>query len=377
MNLKHPTRKDHILIKVVNNLLIDLPTPSNLSIMWNWGSLLGIFLIIPIITGLFLAMHYTPHMNLAFESIYHIMYDVNMGWLIRFIHVNGASFFFIFLYLHMARGMYYYSFHYKEVWLIGCTIYVVSMATAFMGYILPWGQMSLWGATVITNMLTTIPYLGQYLVQWIWGGFAVGNPTLNRFFVLHFILPFIILALSIIHLIFLHSKGSTNPLGMNSNAYKIPFHPYYSSKDLMFLLLLMMIMMVIIFWNPFLFMDAENSLEANFMKTPVHIKPEWYFLWVYTLLRSIPNKLGGVLTMVFSILILFLLPFISNFNYITSMSMINKLLFWSFVVNMLILTWIGGMPVVPLFETMGLTSTFLYFIIILIYSNSFLMINKS
>nr|ACR55902.1 cytochrome b [Endomyzostoma sp. MZ-2009] len=362
-----PMRKTNLTLKMLNNLLLDLPAPMNLSIMWNWGSLLSFMLIIQILTGSLLAMHYTPHILLAYDMMIHIMNNINMGWVIRLIHVNGASMYFIFLYMHMGRNMYYHLYSNKLVWYIGYTIFLLSMMTAFMGYILPWGQMSLWGATVITNMFSTIPYLGGSMVQWIWGGYSVGNPTLNRFFVLHFMLPFIILLLVMNHIMYLHKSGSSNPLGVNSSLMKIPFHPYYSSKDL-FLIIIMMVMMSFIFMlNPNLFMDSENMIEANFMKTPIHIKPEWYFLWLYAMLRSIPNKLGGVVTMAMALIILLLLPMISKYNHLFFMSAFNKFLFWLMILNFMLLTWIGNMAVLPIFQLLGLFSTILYFLLMFLY----------
>nr|WHE42558.1 cytochrome b [Habroloma sp.] len=362
-----PLRKTHPLFKIINNSLIDLPSPSNISIWWNFGSLLGLCLMIQILTGLFLAMHFTASIELAFSSVIHICRDVNYGWLLRTLHANGASFFFICLYLHVGRGLYYGSYNLKMTWSVGVIILFLVMATAFLGYVLPWGQMSFWGATVITNLLSAIPYLGLDIVQWLWGGFAVDNATLTRFFTLHFILPFIVLAMVIIHLMFLHQTGSNNPLGVNSNIDKIPFHPYFSLKDLAGFIIMLMTMMMLTLWNPYLLGDPENFSPANPLVTPVHIQPEWYFLFAYAILRSIPNKLGGVIALVMSIAILIVMPY-SNNKKIQSNQFypMNKILFWMFLSNTILLTWIGARPVEDPYILVGqmLTITyFLYFII--------------
>nr|YP_010944520.1 cytochrome b [Chilocorus rubidus]WMB96361.1 cytochrome b [Chilocorus rubidus] len=351
------------LMSLINDALIDLPSPSNISMMWNFGFLLGLMLMIQIITGLFLAMHYHPDIMLAFNSVSHICRDVNMGWMIRTLHANGASFFFIFIYLHVGRGMYYSSYKLKNTWLIGVLILFLTMATAFLGYVLPWGQMSFWGATVITNMLSAIPYIGNSIVMWLWGGFAVDNATLTRFFAFHFILPFIILAMVMIHLIFLHQTGSSNPLGTNSNLDKIPFHPYFSLKDLMVLIFMMMLLTFIIMFKPYMLGDPDNFIPANPLVTPVHIQPEWYFLFAYTILRSIPSKLGGVIALIMSILILMILPF-SNLKMMKSNSFypINKFMFWLFIFIVMILTWLGAKPVEDPYILISQIFTFLYFL---------------
>nr|UPL65725.1 cytochrome b [Enoplops sibiricus] len=365
--MNKPLRKTHPLLKIINGSLIDLPTPSNISLWWNFGSLLGMCLMIQIITGIFLAMHYTAHVEMAFNSVIHICRDVNNGWLLRNTHANGASMFFICLYLHIGRGMYYGSYKLMMTWNIGIILLFLVMATAFLGYVLPWGQMSLWGATVITNLLSAIPYLGNDIVKWLWGGFSVNNATLTRFFTLHFLLPFIIAAMVMIHLLFLHQTGSNNPLGLSSKYDMVPFHPYFSIKDLMGMVIALTPFSLLILLEPRLLGDPENFIPANPMVTPVHIQPEWYFLFAYAILRSIPNKLGGVIAMILSIAIIVILP-ITNKMKFQSMAFypINKILFWSFVTNMILLTWIGARPAEEPFISTGqmLTTTyFLYFVI--------------
>nr|YP_009971758.1 cytochrome b [Cucujus mniszechi]QNG56468.1 cytochrome b [Cucujus mniszechi] len=360
--MKIPFRKSSPLMKIVNNSLIDLATPSNISTMWNFGSLLGLCLIIQIITGLFLAMHYCPNIDLAFNSVAHICRDVNYGWLLRTLHANGASFFFICLYTHIGRGIYYSSYLLTLTWLIGVTIFFVVMGTAFLGYVLPWGQMSFWGATVITNLVSAIPYLGTTIVQWIWGGFAVDNATLTRFFSFHFLFPFIVVALTMMHLLFLHQTGSNNPLGTNSNIDKMPFHPYFSFKDIVGFLILTMMLIILSLTSPYLLGDPDNFIPANPLVTPIHIQPEWYFLFAYAILRSIPNKLGGVLALIMSIAILYIMPFINNKKFMsTQFYPLNKTLFWSMVTVITLLTWIGARPVEDPYILTGQILTALYF----------------
>nr|APX39737.1 cytochrome b [Podagrica fuscicornis] len=362
-----PLKKNNLLLKIINNSLINYPTPSNISSLWNFGVLLGICLMIQIFTGIFLAMHYCPNIDLAFYSVAHICRDVNYGWLIRTLHANGASFFFICLYIHIGRGMYYSSYNMIETWMIGVTIFFMVMATAFLGYVLPWGQMSFWGATVITNLMSAIPYIGNMLVQWIWGGFAVDNATLTRFFSFHFILPFIVFALMIIHLMFLHQTGSSNPIGVKSNIDKIPFHPYFTFKDLFGTLGMIYAMILLTLMNPYLLGDPDNFIPANPLVTPIHIQPEWYFLFAYAILRSIPNKLGGVMALVFSIAILYILPFINQKKFLsTQFYPLNKLLFWSFLSITLLLTWIGARPVEDPYIMIGQFLTIIYFIYFII-----------
>nr|AVW86221.1 cytochrome b [Euthalenessa festiva] len=372
-----PIRKSHPAIKIMNSSLIDLPAPSNLSIWWNFGSLLGLCLGIQIVTGLFLAMHYTPHIDLAFSSVAHITRDVNYGWLLRNIHANGASWFFICIYLHVGRGMYYGSYINMETWNIGVILLILTMGTAFLGYVLPWGQMSFWGATVITNLLSAIPYIGKTIVEWLWGGFAVDNATLNRFFALHFLLPFVLAGLSVLHLLFLHQTGSNNPLGLDSNSDKIPFHIYYSTKDFVGFIILILGLTAISVFSPNLLGDPENFLPANPLVTPIHIKPEWYFLWAYAILRSIPNKLGGVVAMFAALLILFIVPLIYSQKFRGNMFYpLSQISFWALVTNTILLTWIGGCPVEPPYEGLGMIFTFLYFFLFISIPMSSLLWDK-
>lgn len=356
-------RKQHPLIKILNNSLVDLPSPSNISFWWNFGSILGVCLATQILTGLFLAMHYTADVLSAFNRVSHIIRDVNYGWLLRIIHANGASIFFIALYLHAGRGIYYISYIFKYTWATGILIILLVIGAAFIGYVLVWGQISFWAATVITNLLSATPYLGTILVQWVWGGFAVDSATLTRFFTFHFLIPFIITALVIIHLLFLHSSGSRNPIGVNSNLDKIPFHPYFSFKDIIGFFLIFWLLLYIVFLYPFLFGDRENFIPANPLITPVHIQPEWYFLFAYAILRSIPNKLGGAVALVASIFILFILPVTysrklrgSQFNKLTQIN------FWFFFNIFILLTWIGARPAEDPYIIVGQTLTLTYFL---------------
>lgn len=358
-----PLRSSHPAIKIINRAFIDLPAPNNISIWWNYGSLLGLCLIIQIVTGLFLAIHYVPNVEIAFSSVAHISRDVNFGWIIRSLHANGASIFFLFLYLHTGRGIYYGSYIFIETWNIGVILFILTIATAFIGYVLPWGQIRFWGATVITNLFSAIPYIGKTLVEWMWGGFAVDNATLNRFFAIHFVLPFIIAAVAIIHIIFLHQTGSNNPLGINPDRDRIPFHSYYSIKDALGYTIALSLFLIITLFIPDLLTDPENFIVANPLVTPIHIKPEWYFLWVYAILRSIPNKLGGVVALFAALLILFTLPFTSpNKKRGLIFYPLNQLLFWILVSSVLILTWIGGRPVEDPFILIGQVFTITYFI---------------
>nr|YP_009040751.1 cytochrome b [Maruca testulalis]AIA77361.1 cytochrome b [Maruca testulalis]AKH04975.1 cytochrome b [Maruca vitrata] len=362
MNMFKPIRKTHPILKIINGSFVDLPSPSNISSLWNFGSLLFMCLMIQIVTGLFLTMYYTANIELAFYSVNYICRNVNYGWLIRTLHANGASFFFICIYIHIGRGIYYESFNYKYTWMVGVIILFLLMATAFMGYVLPWGQMSFWGATVITNLLSAIPYLGTTLVNWIWGGFAIDNATLTRFYTFHFILPFIVLMMSMIHLLFLHQTGSNNPLGINSNLDKIPFHPFFMFKDLIGFILVMFMLILLTLTNPYLLGDPDNFIPANPLVTPIHIQPEWYFLFAYAILRSIPNKLGGVIALVMSILILIILPmtFMKKMQGIQFYPL-NQIMFWMMVTTIILLTWIGARPVEDPYIIVGQILTILYF----------------
>nr|AEF15235.1 cytochrome b [Isoodon auratus auratus] len=359
-------RKTHPLMKIINDAFIDLPAPSNISAWWNFGSLLGICLVIQILTGLFLAMHYTSDTLTAFSSVAHICRDVNYGWLIRNLHANGASMFFMCLFLHVGRGIYYGSYLFKETWNIGVILLLAVMATAFVGYVFPWGQMSFWGATVITNLLSAIPYIGTTLVEWIWGGFSVDKATLTRFFAFHFILPFIVTAMVIVHLLFLHETGSNNPSGLNPDSDKIPFHPYYTIKDALGLLLMVLLLLLLAMFSPDMLGDPDNFSPANPLNTPPHIKPEWYFLFAYAILRSIPNKLGGVLALLMSILVLLIIPLLHTSKQRSLMFRpISQVLFWLLAADLFTLTWIGGQPVEQPFIIIGQVASILYFLLII------------
>jgi len=355
--------KTHPLLKIFSGVLVDLPTPANISYWWNFGSLLGLSLVTQLLTGLFLSIHYGGDTLIAFESVRHIMRDVNRGWLLRTLHANGARLFFICLFIHTGRGIYYISFKYYETWIIGVTLLILTIATAFLGYVLPWGQISFWGATVITNLFSAIPIIGGEIVNWIWGGFAVGNPTLRRFYSLHFLLPFVIAAVSAVHILFLHQTGSRNPLGLNSNYDKLPFHQYYSIKDILGFRIVLTGFTYICFFNPWLLGDPENFISANPLVTPVHIQPEWYFLFAYAILRSIPNKLGGVVALVASVAILYTLRFGGGYN-IKGMPFypISKPLFWRFCRLVVLLTWIGARPVEDPYIIVGQVLTLTYFL---------------
>ena len=357
--------KDYIL-SIVDSHLIDYPSPINLSYAWSFGSLAGICLVIQILTGIFLAMHYTPHIDLAFASVEHIMRDVNGGWLMRYMHANGASMFFIVVYCHIFRGLYYGSYMAPRelLWCSGVVIFLLMMATAFLGYVLTWGQMSFWGATVITNLFSVA---GQWVVDWLWGGFSVDNPTLNRFFSLHFLMPFLIAGMVLAHLALLHRDGSNNPLGIESSSDKISFYPYYYVKDLFSFMLFVVFFSVFLFYYPNLLGHPDNYIPANPMVTPHHIVPEWYFLPLYAILRSIPDKLGGVLAMGGAIVILLFLPFINTSEVRSStFRPIYRKLFWFIFADFLLLGWIGQEVVEYPFEQIGLAATVFYFLYFLV-----------
>nr|QDH07446.1 cytochrome b [Pilsbryoconcha exilis] len=368
--MKSPFRKSNLMIKIVNSSVYDLPTPMNLTILWNTGSLLGLCLVIQIISGIFLAIHYTPNTDCAFQSVVHVMRDVNFGWTLRNVHATGASTFFLCVYIHIGRGIYFSSYLHPKMWMSGVVLLFTLMATAFLGYVLPWGQMSYWGATVITNLLSVIPYFGNPLVNWVWGGFTVANATLNRFFVFHFFLPFALAGVVCIHLMFLHETGSNNPLGLSSNSSLIPFHPFYSLKDLVGFLTLMLGFTTISLFIPTLISDPENFIKANPMSTPTHIQPEWYFLFAYAILRAIPSKVGGVLALVSSILILIAMPSLHT-NKMQSMAFYpsNQPLFWTLVATFIMLTWLGQKPTEPPLTFLSQVMTFVYFFTIMSIPN--------
>nr|YP_010602045.1 cytochrome b [Kapsa arca]WAM61635.1 cytochrome b [Kapsa arca] len=365
--MNKPMRKLNPVFKIMNYSIIDLPAPINISMWWNFGVMLGMCLLMQMMTGILLSMHYNASIEGAFNSISHIMRDVNYGWLMRSIHSNGASLFFICMYIHTGRGIYYGSYKFKKTWTMGVMIMLMTMATAFLGYVLPWGQMSFWGATVITNLLSAIPWLGVEIVSWIWGGFSVDNATLSRFFSIHFTLPFIILMMVIIHIFFLHLTGSNNPVGINSNTDKIPFHPYFSIKDLMGLIMIFNLLIMLNFTEPFMLSDPDNFIKANSLITPIHIQPEWYFLFAYAILRSIPNKLGGVLALMFSIMILMILPFSMKMKFKGMMFYpINQINFWIYTSMLMMLTWIGMKPVEYPYINMGMALSIMYFLYFII-----------
>jgi ubiquinol-cytochrome c reductase cytochrome b subunit len=347
--------------------LNDYPTPRNLNYFWNFGSLAGIVLMVMILSGIFLAMHYTPHVNEAFNSVERIMRDVNYGWLIRYIHMNGASMFFIVVYVHIFRGLYYGSYKAPRelLWLLGVVILLLMMATAFMGYVLPWGQMSFWGATVITSLFSAIPWVGDAIVTWLWGGFGVDNPTLNRFFALHYLLPFVIVGVVMLHLVALHEHGSNNPLGIDKKGPQdsLPFHPYYTVKDLFGLGVFALFWAMTVFYAPNFFGEPDNYIPANPLVTPAHIVPEWYFLPFYAILRSIPDKLGGVLTMFSAVFMLMALPWLDSCKVRSAtFRPIFKIFFWVLVIDCLVLGWAGAKPVEGLYLTISRVATAYYFV---------------
>nr|YP_009731525.1 cytochrome b [Blattisocius tarsalis]QHQ98568.1 cytochrome b [Blattisocius tarsalis] len=339
------------------------PLPSNISYWWNMGSLLGLCLSIQILSGIFLSLMYNNDASHSFDSIIHTMNNINMGWLIRFIHANGASMFFLTMYLHIGRNIYFKSYNLKYVWISGFMSLLTLFATSFLGYVLPWGQMSYWGATVITNLMSSIPYAGETLTMWVWGSYSVSKPTLSRFFSIHFILPFILLLLSSIHIIFLHNKQSSNPLGI-SHYDKIPFHPFFSWKDIFGIFITLTMLMTLCTTYPYIFMDPDNFTEANPLNTPPHIQPEWYFLFAYSILRVIPNKLGGVLALLSSIFILAILPLI-QYNPVMNPAIYKTLFKYSFFMwswNFILLTMLGSAPIEPPFSNLSIISGTLYFV---------------
>lgn len=361
--------KNHPVLKIINIRLWDLPSPSTLYIMWNFGSLLGLCLSIQIVTGLFLAFHFSADTQISFLSVRHLYRDVNYGWILRLLHANGARAFFICLYLHVARGIFFSSYRWQETWIIGVVLLFLVMATAFLGYVLPWGQISFWGATVITNLFSAIPYIGTDIVLWLWGGFAVDNPTLTRFFALHFLIPFTVAAASSIHLLFLHQHGSSNPLGISINSDKSPFHPYFTIKDTLGGVMFFTLFIILNFQIPWILGDCENFIPANPLVTPVHIQPEWYFLFAYAILRSIPNKLGGVVALAAAVIVLIILPFFTKpkFQRLSFYPLSNFFL-WAFFRVFLLLTWIGARPVEEPYVLVGQVLTVIYFRFFCLYA---------
>nr|AKF78622.1 cytochrome b [Corallimorphus profundus] len=357
-----PLRKTDPFLSPMNNLLVDLPSPSNISYLWNFGPLLGFCLVMQIVTGCFLSMHYCAEVGLAFASVGHIMRDVNAGFLLRYFHANGASLFFLCLYVHIGRGLYYGGYTKTSVWRVGVVIFLLTMATAFMGYVLPWGQMSFWGATVITNLLSALPYVGTEIVQWVWGGFSVSGATLTRFFSLHFLFPFLLAILVGVHLIYLHVEGSNSPVGVKGPVEDVVFHIYYISKDWCGIVVMSLLLSIIVYLAPNLLGDPENFIQANSLVTPVHIQPEWYFLFAYAILRSIPNKLGGVVAMFFSILILFFLPLLHR-SWLRGLPFrpFGRMVFWFLVVDFFLLTWFGSQVAEAPFILIGQVVSFFYF----------------
>nr|QBA92001.1 cytochrome b [Mesabolivar sp. ITV1036I2] len=345
-------------------MLVDLSSPSSLSYMWGFGSLLGLFFMVQLASGLFLSMHYVGYIGESFNYVVHMMRDVNGGWFFRVIHSNGASGMFVLMYIHMGRGLYYHSYVKGETWMSGVTIFLLTMAIAFLGYVLPWGQMSFWAATVITNLLSAIPYVGGLLVEWIWGGFSVSGPTLVRFFSFHFLFPFVLLFFVILHLVFLHDNGSSNFLGLFSGVDRIIFYPYYVIKDIVGFVFCLGVLIVVSLWIPFVFMDVENFIPANPLVTPVHIQPEWYFLFAYAILRSIPSKIGGVVALLMSVFVLYLLPLFSNYveEKSSSLSLGGSFVFFMFSVIWLMLTWCGACVVEYPYVILSQLFSFMYFL---------------
>ncbi|WP_068086359.1 cytochrome b [Polycladidibacter stylochi] len=354
------------VISLIRGSFVDFPTPKNLNYWWTFGGIAFAVLVAQIITGIVLVMHYTPHETLAFASVEHIMRDVNYGWLVRYLHANGASFFFIAVYIHILRGLYYGSYKApREIsWILGVLIFLVMMATAFMGYVLPWGQMSLWGATVITNLFSALPVVGEHITTWLWGGFSVGNPTLNRFFSLHYLLPFVLIGIILLHIWAFHTTGNNNPAGVDPKSEKdtVPFHPYYTVKDLFAIIVFFIFFAWFTFYLPNFMGHPDNYIEANPMVTPAHIVPEWYFLPFYAILRAVPDKLGGVLAMFGAIAILFVLPWLDTSKVRSAkFRPIYRWFVFLFAVNVFFLGWLGGQPAEGWFVTASRICTVLYF----------------
>nr|YP_009642903.1 cytochrome b [Gari elongata]QCQ20467.1 cytochrome b [Gari elongata] len=360
--MMYAPRRNNMVLRAMAGSFYDLPCPINLNMWWNFGSMLGVILVVQILSGFIMACHYTPHESLAFSSVVHIMHDVHEGWMFRSIHSNGATFFFICIYAHMGRGLYYHSFVLHKTWMVGVTMYLMLMAIAFLGYVLPWGQMSYWGATVITNLFSAIPYVGQTITQWIWGGYTVCDATLKRFYVLHMYLPFVLGGLALVHLYYLHDSGSNNPLGVDDGGDLISFHPYYSHKDFLGILIMVGALLLVVLFVPDMFGSPENFIPANPYKTPIHIQPEWYFLFAYTILRSVPNKGGGVAALAASVLVLYLLPFRPKYFHLgLAFYPVSQVYYWVFVASFLMLTFIGMRPVQEPYQLMGQVSSLIYF----------------
>jgi len=344
----------------------EYPTPKNLNYWWSLGSIAGVALVAQIITGIVLAMHYVPHESMAFDSVEHIMRNVNYGWMMRYLHANGASLFFVAVFIHMFRGLYFGSYKAPRelLWWLGIVIFLLMMMTAFMGYVLPWGQMSFWGATVITNMFSAVPLVGETLVTWLWGGFSVDSPTLQRFFSLHYLLPFVIFAVMFVHLWALHTSKSNNPLGIDVKGPQdtISFHPYYTTKDLVGFGVFFLLLAYFVFFNPNYMGHPDNYIPANPLVTPAHIVPEWYFLPFYAILRAVPDKLGGVVLMLAAILILFVIPWLDTSKVRSStFRPIYKQFFWILVADCFVLGWVGANPPEGNFILIGRLSTAYYF----------------
>ena len=359
--------KNYIL-NLIDSHIIHYASPITLTYAWSFGSLAGLCLVIQMLSGIFLAMHYSPHIDLAFSSVEYIMRDINNGWLIRYMHANGASMFFIVVYLHIGRGLYYGSYMCPRqiLWCSGVIILLLMMGTAFTGYVLPWGQMSFWGATVITNMVTAVPVAGKHIVQWLWGGYTVSNPTLNRFFSIHFVLPFIIAGLTIVHLALLHKEGSNNPIGFDSGIDDIVFYPYFLVKDVFAFSCFLIFFTTFVFYFPNILNHFDNYIPANPLETPAHVVPEWYFLPYYAILRSIPHKTGGIIAMVGAILVLLIIPFTNTSELRnTTYRPVFKICFWLFIIDFIVLTWVGQKPVRDNFIFLGQIATFYYFLFFL------------
>uniref|UniRef100_A0AB39CCA3 Cytochrome b n=1 Tax=Thyasira tokunagai TaxID=3055801 RepID=A0AB39CCA3_9BIVA len=356
-------REGHWLISLASASVYRLMAPLNLSFFWNFGSLLGICLVSQIVSGLMLAIHYVPEPSLVFDMVIESSRDIKMGWFMRSVHANGASIFFMLLFTHIGRGMYYGSYTMKKAWIVGWVMFILTMAEGFLGYVLAWGQMSYWGATVITNMFTALPYIGAMLVEWIWGGFVVGSSTLVRFYVIHFLIPFILLVLTVVHLLYLHQVETDGPLGISVDNWKIPFSPYYVWKDILGFVLFLGVLFLVSFLTPDFFLDPVNFMVADEMKTPAHIKPEWYFLFAYAILRAVPSKVGGVVVLLLSVFILLFLPLLDYNKSVRSLvfSPLGQLCYWGFVSNFVLLSWVGMSPVHYPFISLGQWFSYVFF----------------